>query len=290
MAPGSKRKVVSSPEMPPHLKNGIDEQNDNNDQIEDHAGNKPDDPERDHRSRTRSRSRSGSRVSESDNPRRHRRHRQRESRRSHSPSRSPPRRSSFDSHLMQSMINSSISNALLPLQQQLMRMSSVGNDADQFQSLRQQQKLLAIETQSSHLVTPGGKSQYRYLAKIQLFINNAIEALDNDENDIESVRQHLSTAASFASERLDLVLRADADPKYGWKALSLFEEKQRHTASNSDPETAKTWASCIKAAQDMTKKPAPKPDRPPFRSRPVSQSGRNSTQGYITLSPDYKLI
>ena len=191
---------------------------------------------------------------------------------------------------MQSMINNSISNALLPLQQQLHRMSSVNNDPLQFQALRQQQKLLAIDSQSAAMLSPGGKSQFRYLAKIQLFVNNALEALNNLENgqgDVTSVREHIQSAASLASERLDLVIRADADPKFGWKALSLYEEQQRQSNSvrnNSDPEFNKSWANCLKKAQELPKKNPPKVDRPPFRPKPGSQSGRDTMPGCIALS------
>ena len=155
------------------------------------------------------------------------------------------------------MINASISNALLPLQQQLLRISTSGNESASLQSLRQQQRLLSIDTQSAALATPGGKSQYRYLARIQLFLENTMEALDkfeNGESDIETVRQHVSSATSFTSERIGLILKADAEPKYGWKAFNLYEEKMRQSSTAgciSDPETNKTWASCLKTAQAL---------------------------------------
>ena len=295
MAPNSRRKVVTSPEMPQHLKESVPDAEENPDLGE--KDGRPDDPDPNRRSRSRSRSRSKTPTSESENPRRRKRHRHRETNRSRSRSRSysPPRRSAFDSSQMQSMINASISNALLPLQQQLIRISSSGNDSASLQSLREQQRLLSIETQSAALATPGGKSQYRYLARIQLFIDNATEALEkleNGESDIESVRQHLSSASAFTSERLGMILKADAEPKFGWKALNLYEEKIRQSKTpgcSTDPETNKTWANCLKAAQDAPKKAPAKPNHQPFRPKPVSQSGRNPTPGCITLSLKEKM-
>ena len=231
------------------------------------------------KSHSRSRSRSHSRDSISDNPRRRGTKRSR--------SRSPPRNSafSFDANLMQSLIDRSVSTALMPLQQQLKKLSNPANDVSQLQHLRQQQKQLEIETKSASLTSPGAQSQFRCLANIQLSLNNAMEGLDDILPKFEDgaaelfsdVRDQISSASEQATDRIEMIFKADSDPKIGWKALSIYEEKRKSTIS--DPEKHKMWASCLKAASDAQKKSTTKNDRQPFRSQPGWQSGRSSYQG-----------
>ena len=189
---------------------------------------------------------------------------------------------------MQNMIQS----ALLPLQQQLRHLSSPSSDSAQLNDLRLQQKQLAIESKSASLSTPGGRSQYRCVANLQLDIANALDVLDSaiapqipSENPLHAAitlaRNHLSSAAAKAADRIDLILLADSDPRHGWKALNLYEEKQRQP--NSNPEKMKVWNSCIKAAQEFSKSKPSKNDRykKPFRSEPGSYPGRNQQPGHL---------
>ena len=231
--------------------------------------------------KSRSRSRSHSHDSESENPRR------RGVKRARSSSKSPQRSSAFtfDANLMQNLIDRSVSSALMPLQQQLKKLSNPVNDVSQLQLLRQQQKQLEIETKSASLTSPGAQSQFRCLANIQLSLNNAIEGLDDVLPKFEDgaaelfsdIRNQISSAAEQATDRIEMIFRADSDPKIGWKALSIYDEKRK--ASTDDPEKLKMWTSCLKAASDAQKKSTSKNDRQPFRSQPGWQSGRNAFQG-----------
>ena len=190
---------------------------------------------------------------------------------------------------MQSMIQT----ALLPLQQQIHNLSSPSADAAQLNDLRLQQKQLAIENKSSSLSTPGGRSQYRCIANLQLDIANALDVIDSSiasqistENPLHAAvtlaRNHLSSAAARAEDRIDLILLADSDPRHGWKALNLYEEKQRQPISN--PEKMKVWNTCIKAAQESSKPKPAKSDnyQKPFRSSPGSNPGRNHHSGHVS--------
>lgn len=188
-----------------------------------------------------------------------------------------------------------IQSALLPLQQQLRNLSSPSSDSAQLNDLRLQQKQLAIESKSAALSTPGGRSQYRCIANLQLDIANSLDVLDSavtpqipTDNPLHAAitlaRNHLSSAATKAADRIDLILLADSDPRHGWKALNLYEEKQRQP--NSNPEKMKVWNSCIKAAQESSKPKPAKGNRfqKPFRSEPGSEPGRSQHSGRLIFS------
>ena len=91
----------------------------------------------------------------------------------------------------------------------------------------------------------------------------------------------LTEATSDAEERLNLILKADADPRYGWKAITVFEEKQK--LDNKDPEKEKVFAACLKKVQENEKKTKSiTSSSRPFRSAPGGQPGY-SQQGVIGL-------
>lgn len=238
-------------------------------------------PDRRERSRTRSRSRSH-------------RHHKKSKRHRRSRSKSSSRASSHGSAQIQQYIDNSLSQALQPLHQQLARLSAptitTGSHAE-YQELRKQQQELAIETKASSLTSDGAKSQYRCLASINLNLNQAVEAIDelllsrpSPEDPIyqalNPIRNQVSAAVDIGSERIDLICKADAEPKIGWKAISLYEEKKRQPSS--DPEKNKIWASCLKAVQEQKK--TVRPPQQPFRPAPGWNPGRSSYAGQKSQS------
>ena len=102
------------------------------------------------------------------------------------------------------------------------------------------------------------------MATMKLRITNACAQLDDimltlDSPDeplykaMQSVKDELGKAETDAVDRIALLIKADEDPKYGWRALTLLEEKKKH--GSADPETDKLFASCVKQVQESTKKP-----------------------------------
>ena len=234
----------------------------------------PDDPaacnNRIERSRTRSHSRSGSRSQSQRHKRSKRHHRSRS----------------------KSSSRTCNSQALQPLHQQLARLSAPlvtsGSHAE-YLELRKQQQELAIETKASSLSSDGAKTQYQCLASINLNLNQAVEAINellisrpSPDNSVyqalNPICTKVSAAADIASERIDLICKADSEPKIGWKAISLYEEKKRQPSS--DPEKNKIWASCLKAVQEQ-KKTVRSPQQP-FRPAPGWNPGRSSYAGGVT--------
>ena len=247
------------------------------------------------RSRSHSRSHSHSTRHHRSKKSKHRR------RRSYSRSASRSRSSSRSSTKMRHYINDSLTSALQPLQQQLERLSGSApssNSAVELQELRRQQQELTIENKAASLSSSGAKSQYRCLASINLNLNQATEAIDEllisrpSPDDpiyqaLSPIRISVSAASDAAAERIDLIFKADLDPKIGWKALSLFEEQKRQPTS--DPEKCKAWASCLKTVQDTQKKSSrpsqqSEPFRQqsqPFRQQPGWNPGRSSSGGAV---------
>ena len=239
--------------------------------------------------RDRSRSASGSRKGH----RRHKSHK-RSRRHSRSRSRSRSRASSRGTEKIRHYINESLISALQPLQQQIASLSGAAPSpasSIEYQELRKQQQELAIETKSATLTSSGAQSQYRCLATINLNLNAAVEAIDEllisrpSPDDpvylaLAPIRTKVSAAVDIAAERIDLVFKADLEPKTGWKALSMYEEKKRQSAT--DPEKHKIWASCLKAANESQKK-ASRPASQPFRQQPGWNPGRSGYSGAVTL-------
>merc|ERR1712029_532722 len=100
---------------------------------------------------------------------------------------------------------------------------------------------------------------YRSLANIRLKVSNAVEALDDfllcfssseDETykAISPIKSTLEEAVGEADDRINLIFKADTEPKYGWKAITAMEEKKK--LSSSDPEKDKAFAACFKKVQD----------------------------------------
>ena len=90
---------------------------------------------------------------------------------------------------------------------------------------------------------------------------------------LSPIKSLLLEAISDADERINLIRKADSDPRYGWKAITAFEEKQK--LDTKDPEKEKVFAACLKKVQEAEKKTAKSSSSAsrPFRYAPGGQSG-----------------
>ena len=273
--------------------------------VENAGSNKEREKDRESRSRSRSsrrrrrestsRSRSHSRRKHKKKrkSKHHRRHRQHSSSSSSSSSSSPKRRSSSGSDKIARMISQSLEKNLASFQQRLGLVpggSKENESALQDQKKRLQQ--LEIESKANSLGSPGAQSQYRAMANIQLKISYAVEALDDfllstsssPDDDIHKgicpVKEILQNAIADASLRMYLIGKADANPKHGWKAITVYEEKQRQEIN--DPEKEKDFNQALKKVQDADKK-KPSTSSKSFRFPPGSSrnSGSSSSSGVI---------
>ena len=114
------------------------------------------------------------------------------------------------------------------------------------------------------MTSAGAQSQFKSLANIKQKIVNACEALDDyllatsssPDNEahkaISPIKEMLQGAIVDAESRIDLIFKADSEPKYGWKAITAYKEKQN--LDNKDPEKEKAFAACLKEVQDADKK------------------------------------
>ena len=177
----------------------------------------------------------------------------------------------------------SFASFLKPFEEKLKQLTSTQKEPSSvgLQELKQQQLKLVIESQAKSLSSSGAQSQFRSVANLKLKISNAIEALDDfiitstspdDEvySALTPIKATLTEAVSDAEERINLILKADADPRYGWKAITAFEEKQK--LDTKDPEKEKVFAACLKKVQEAEKKSKISSSRP-FRSTPGGQPG-----------------
>ena len=150
--------------------------------------------------------------------------------------------------------------------------------------MKEKQDQLDIQTKAAALNSSGGQSQFRSVATLRLHMQNALNRLDDvlllfdspEEpifNALTPVREDISKAISEADDRLDLITRADADPKLGWRALSIYESRQK--TSKLAPEKEKVFSSCLKEVQEEAKKKTQPPlyAKKPFRSGPGSNPG-----------------
>ena len=171
--------------------------------------------------------------------------------------------------MIQASLQSSLSTVMEPLQRQIQSLSRPVQDQGgdygvDIRALREKQQLLDIETKAASMKTAGAQSQYCVMAGIKLHVTNASALLDDimltlDSPEepmyraIETVKEVLGKAEAEAGDRISLLFKADEEPKYGWRALSLMEEKKRQ--GSTDPETEKLFASCVKQVQESAKKP-----------------------------------
>ena len=117
----------------------------------------------------------------------------------------------------------------------------------------------------------------------------ALLLLDSPEDEIyqafSPVRDELKKGITEAEERLELITKADSDPKTGWKALTIFDGKKK--SGKMDSENEKLFSTCLKEAQDDTRRKA-KPayssssysQRKPFRSGPGGYPGYSYGHSY----------
>ena len=154
--------------------------------------------------------------------------------------------------------------------------------------MKAKQQQQEIATKAASLNSVGGQSQYRSVASLQLHMKNALSRLeevlllfDSPEDPIyvalSPVRDDIGKAIAEADECLSLIVRADADPKIGWRALLIYESKQK--ASKLDSEKEKMFSSCLKEVQEEAKKKASSSSygKKPFCSGP---SGHYSGGGF----------
>jgi hypothetical protein len=110
---------------------------------------------------------------------------------------------------------------------------------------------------------------------------------------VQSIKEDLSEAAAIASERANMILRADEDPKNEWPALTLYEEKKRQGKGDAKQTSSSPPASCrfrIPGRRNHQASPSllPCPFRPrPFLSGQLPSHWYNHTQLYIFAISDH---
>ena len=206
--------------------------------------------------------------------------------------------------MVKNSLSTHLNSILSPIKRQLLQVTATqtqrdtGDQASALQDMKAKQDQLDIQTKAASLKSSGGQSQYRSVASLQLHMKNALNRLQDvllllDSPDdpifcaLAPVQEDISKAISEADDRLDLITRADADPKCGWRALSVYENRQQ--SSKLDPEKEKIFSSCLKEVQEETKKKALTFSyKKPFRSGPGSYPG--AAQGYSGLQNQYTII
>ena len=198
---------------------------------------------------------------------------------------------------MKDLIASSLASALKPLESKLQQLSSTDGAkagsslTSDLQEIRAKQQQILIDTRANTLTSAGAQSQYRSLANIRLKVSNAVEALDDylltfssSEDDayraITPIKASLEEALGDADDRIDLIFKADTEPKYGWKAITALEEKKK--LSSKDPEKDKAFAACLKKVQDADKKTSKsfsQSQNKSFRNPPGGNPGYSSSGG-----------
>ena len=208
---------------------------------------------------------------------------------------SPEDRRNID-QIVKEAIAANLQSMLSPIQQQLSKIGAADGGSDvssEIQILKAKQERLDVETKASALNTSGAQSQYRCIAGLKLNMKDSLLRLEEALLLCESpddpvyaalapIRESLNTGISNAEERLGLIVKADADPKSGWLALTMFEGKLN--SSKIDPEKEKVFQSCLKEVQeDRRKKEKPSRQssfRRPFSSGPGQYSGNFSASSY----------
>ena len=230
------------------------------------------------KSRDKSRSRSRSKSQSRSRERRDRREK----------SRSESRERSIDDYVKRSL-TTQLQSVLDPIKRQLIQVTQSqtqreGVDSSScIEDLKAKQDALDIQTKAASLKSTGGQSQFRSVATLRLHMKNALTRLDDALLMLDSpedplfaaltpVRGDIEKAIAEADDRMDLITRADADPKLGWRALSIYESRQK--ASKLDPEKEKIFSSCLKEVQEDAKKKASSSGyKKPFRSGPGNHPG-----------------
>ena len=139
---------------------------------------------------------------------------------------------------MKDLIHSSLASALRPLESKLQQLSSAPSSKgdpslnSDLKEIRAKQQQLLIDTRANTLSSAEAQSQYRSLANIRLKVSNAVEALDDyllcfssseDEmfKAISPIKSTLEEAVGEADDRINLIFKADTEPKYGWKVKTV---------------------------------------------------------------------
>ena len=111
---------------------------------------------------------------------------------------------------------------------------------------------------------------------------------------MSEIREDVSGAQDIGQERLDLIVRADSEPEFGWKAITKFEQAIQDGKS-SNPEREKLFSECLRKLKEEKKK---KPNKVtasqfgasllqrPFHGGPRVAPGVNgfyAQQGYVIV-------
>ena len=195
------------------------------------------------------------------------------------------------------MIASTIGEVLRPIQQQLSKLTGDAPEppstlSTEMKDLKLEQQKLMIETKAASISSPGGQSQYRSIAALSMKLSNALEDIDDlmltrpsPDDDVykslSQIKEKIIDANSDATQRIDLIFKAESDPKLGWKAVSLYEEKER--LGTKDPEKDKAFQSCLKQVQEAHKKATSHRSTSyrPFRSAPGGHPGSSASTGDV---------
>ena len=200
----------------------------------------------------------------------------------------------------------SLSQVLDPIQRQIAEISKGNSEASgsndvnvDIQDLREKQQILDIKTKAATMKTACAQAQYRIMASVKRRITNSIAQLeeirltcefeDPTYKAIKEVTEELTKAETEAADRISLLFKADEDPKVGWRALTIFDEKKKRE-EKADPETDKLFATCVKQVQDTSKKfkgDGYSVGKRPFRPRPGWNSGSSYSGFFLRVSPTF---
>ena len=182
--------------------------------------------------------------------------------------------------------------------------ADIGNGMSHaIQKLQRGHEELSVEKRVSSLKTEGAQSQYRTIARMGLKLQAAAEKLDElslsleDTDDplyraLSEIREDVSGAQEIGQERLDLIVRADSEPEFGWKAITKFEQAIQNGKS-SNPEREKLFSECVRKVKEEKKKKPSKVTasqfgasliQRPFHGGPGVTPGVNgfyAQQGYV---------
>jgi hypothetical protein len=269
-----------------------------------------------HHSNERGRSRSRS------TKRSHRRRKRSRSESSSSSNRSHKKhRSKFSASKVEEVVRrvvcEDMQSVLAPITNQLLHMNANQDHTQspednslliqELKEIKEKQKDLSAEQKIASLKTPGAQSQFRCISKMSVKLDSSIVKVDDlmlsqDSPEdptykaLASIREGLAEAKEIASDRADMILRADVDPKNGWQALTLYEEKKRQ--GSQDKEKDKIFAECIKQVQENRKKQPSSAkttqsyqsvSKWPFRYAPGGKPGYNNySQGSYAYPSGYQ--
>jgi hypothetical protein len=142
--------------------------------------------------------------------------------------------------MVREAVNADLKAVLAPIADQISKLGSgVTGDSTslvkELNDLKEKQKHLGIEAKLQSLNTPVAQSQYRCVSNIHSKLESALVKLDDlmlsqDSPDdplyqaLSIIREDVADASNLSSERIDLIFKADLDPRHGWQVLTMYEE------------------------------------------------------------------